>query len=86
MLHTKKRRIVLKSKEEIELMRRAGKIVAQALDEVRRYTRPGVTTTPPPRYLKAILTIVKVRPHFRQPLRPASTRSWYTVFPAGIGY
>ena len=40
----KKRRIVLKSKHEIELMRQAGKIVARALDEIRRNTRPGVTT------------------------------------------
>ncbi|MBN1217679.1 MAG: type I methionyl aminopeptidase [Anaerolineae bacterium] len=44
MLSTQKRRIVLKSKEEIELMRQAGKIVAQVLDEVRRHTRPGVNT------------------------------------------
>jgi methionyl aminopeptidase len=43
-VRTKKRRIVLKSKEEIELMRQAGRIVAKALDEVRRHTRPGVTT------------------------------------------
>lgn len=41
---TRKRRIVLKSREEIELMRRSGKIVVKALDEVRRHTRPGVTT------------------------------------------
>jgi methionyl aminopeptidase len=41
---TPKRRIVLKSKEEIELMRRAGKITAQVLDEIRRHTQPGVTT------------------------------------------
>ncbi len=40
----RKRRIVLKSKQEIELMRQAGNIVAQALDEIRRNTRPGVTT------------------------------------------
>jgi methionyl aminopeptidase len=38
------RRTVLKSKEEIELMRQAGKIVAKALDEIGRHTRPGVTT------------------------------------------
>jgi len=44
MLRTSKRRIVLKSKEEIELMRQAGKIVAGALAEVRRHTRPGVDT------------------------------------------
>jgi len=44
MLRTSKRRIVLKSKEEIELMRQAGKIVAGALAEVRRHTRPRVDT------------------------------------------
>jgi methionyl aminopeptidase len=41
---TTRRRIVLKSKDEIEIMRRAGNIVAKALDEIRRNTRPGVTT------------------------------------------
>lgn len=41
---TNARRVVLKSKEEIALMRQAGKIVALALDEIRRHTRPGVTT------------------------------------------
>ena len=44
MFQTKARRIVLKSKEEIAMMRQAGKIVALALDEIRRHTRPGVTT------------------------------------------
>jgi methionyl aminopeptidase len=44
MFQTKARRVVLKSKEEITMMRQAGKIVALALDEIRRHTRPGVTT------------------------------------------
>jgi methionyl aminopeptidase len=45
MLRTnKKRRIVLKSKQEIELMRRAGTIAAKALAEIGKYVRPGVTT------------------------------------------
>jgi methionyl aminopeptidase len=44
MFRTKKRRIVLKSKDEIELMRQAGRIVAQVLDEIWRHTQPGVTT------------------------------------------
>ncbi len=38
------RRIILKSKPEIELMRKAGSIVAKALDEVARHTKPGVST------------------------------------------
>ena len=44
MFRTKKRRIVLKSKEEIQMMRQAGKIVAKVLEEIRRNARPGVTT------------------------------------------
>ncbi|MDH3674738.1 MAG: type I methionyl aminopeptidase [Anaerolineae bacterium] len=44
MFRTNRRRIVLKSKHELELMRQAGKIVARALEEIRKYTRPGVTT------------------------------------------
>jgi methionyl aminopeptidase len=40
-----KRRTVLKSKAEIELMRQAGQIVARVLDEVRRHARPGVSTS-----------------------------------------
>jgi methionyl aminopeptidase len=38
------RRTVLKTKAEIELMRLAGQIVAKALDEIRRHTKPGVST------------------------------------------
>ena len=40
----KKRRTVLKSKQEIELMRQAGHIVAKAFDEIRKHVRPGVST------------------------------------------
>ena len=65
MLHTKKRRIVLKSKEEIELMRRAGKIVAQALDEVRRYTRPGVTTAELDKIAEDVLKRYAAAPVFK---------------------
>ena len=38
------RKIVLKSKHEIELMRTAGMIVAKALEEVRKNVRAGVST------------------------------------------
>ena len=38
------RRTVLKSKEEIELMRHAGQIVAKVLHEIRSNTRPGIST------------------------------------------
>jgi methionyl aminopeptidase len=36
--------IILKSPEEIDKMSQAGKIVADALEELRRLVRPGVTT------------------------------------------
>jgi methionyl aminopeptidase len=38
------RRIVLKSKSEIAMMRKAGAIVARVLEEIRRNTKPGVST------------------------------------------
>jgi methionyl aminopeptidase len=44
MFRTNKRRIILKSNAEIELMRQAGKIVAAALDAVRRHSKAGVST------------------------------------------
>jgi methionyl aminopeptidase len=44
MFQAKTRRVVLKSKEEIAMMRQAGKIAALVLDEIRRHTHPGVTT------------------------------------------
>jgi methionyl aminopeptidase len=44
MFKTKTRRVVLKSKEEIELMRQAGRIVAKALETIRKAAKPGVTT------------------------------------------
>jgi methionyl aminopeptidase len=36
--------IVLKSKEEIEIMRRAGRVVSKTLDMVSETIRPGITT------------------------------------------
>jgi methionyl aminopeptidase len=44
MFKTKSRRIVLKSKEEIELMRQAGRIVARALEAIRKEAKAGVST------------------------------------------
>lgn len=45
MLRTPKtRRIILKSKDELEMLRQAGKIAARVLDEIRKCTRPGVST------------------------------------------
>lgn len=36
--------IILKTKREIEIMRKAGKLVAESHDLVRKYIKPGVTT------------------------------------------
>lgn len=36
--------IQLKTAEEIEIMRKAGRVVSQTLDEVGRHLRPGITT------------------------------------------
>jgi methionyl aminopeptidase len=65
MFQTKTRRVVLKSKEEIGLMRQAGKIVALALDEVRRHTRPGVTTGELNRIAEEVLRRHNTTPVFR---------------------
>lgn len=34
----------MKSRQEIELMKQAGSVVAAALDEIRKYVRPGIST------------------------------------------
>lgn len=39
-----RRGIILKSDRELELMRRAGLLVNRVLNEVRRVTKPGVST------------------------------------------
>lgn len=44
MQKNRARRIVLKSRQEIELMKQAGSVVAQALDEVRKHVKPGIST------------------------------------------
>ncbi|MCF6097645.1 type I methionyl aminopeptidase [Thermovorax subterraneus] len=36
--------IVIKSKREIEIMKRAGKVVALVLEELKKHIKPGVTT------------------------------------------
>ncbi|GAQ24673.1 MULTISPECIES: type I methionyl aminopeptidase [Tepidanaerobacter] len=36
--------IIIKSQREIELMRKAGKITALTLEEVKKHVRPGITT------------------------------------------
>ncbi|RME71913.1 MAG: type I methionyl aminopeptidase [Chloroflexi bacterium] len=65
MFRSNRRRIVLKSREEIELMRRAGQIVARALDEVRRHTRPGVSTAELDRIAEDVLRRHNAAPVFK---------------------
>lgn len=36
--------IIIKSQREIELMRKAGKITALALEEIKGHIKPGITT------------------------------------------
>ncbi|MFN8454327.1 MAG: type I methionyl aminopeptidase [Anaerolineae bacterium] len=62
---TSGRRVVLKSKEEIALMRQAGKIAALALDEIRRHTRPGVTTEELNKIAEEVLKRHKATPIFK---------------------
>jgi methionyl aminopeptidase len=80
-LRTKKRRIVLKSREEIELMRQAGKIVARALDEVRRHTRPGTTTGEMNRIAEDVLKRYGATPVFKG---YPNQREGLSPFPATI--
>jgi methionyl aminopeptidase len=61
----KKRRLVLKSKAEIELMRQAGRIVAKALDQIRKHTRPGVTTAELNRIAEDVLKQHEATPVFK---------------------
>ncbi len=55
----------MKSSDEIELMRQAGKIVAQVLDEIRRHTKPGLTTGEANRIAEDILMKYDARPVFK---------------------
>jgi methionyl aminopeptidase len=56
---------VLKSKDESALMRQAGKIVALALDQVRRHTRAGVTTGELDRIAEDVLRQHNATPVFK---------------------
>ncbi|MEW5956757.1 MAG: type I methionyl aminopeptidase [Chloroflexota bacterium] len=81
MLRSKQRRIVLKSKEEIELMRRAGRIVALALAELRRHIRPGVTTADLDKIAEDILKRYDATPVFKG---YPNQREGLPPFPAAI--
>ncbi|AJF07218.1 type I methionyl aminopeptidase [Geoalkalibacter subterraneus] len=57
--------IVLKSPEEIDRMRKAGRIVAEVLDKIREMVEPGITTLELDRLAEAECAKRKVRPAFK---------------------
>jgi methionyl aminopeptidase len=66
--------IVIKSKNEIAMMREAGRIVAETLDALRAIVKPGVTTYDLDQLAQAIITKRGAKPTFRG----------YHGFPANI--
>jgi methionyl aminopeptidase len=58
------RNIILKSKQEIEIMRRAGKVNAAALAAVREAILPGVTTAELDAIAEAVIRKAEGRPAF----------------------
>ncbi len=66
--------IVIKSKSEIETMRRAGRIVAQTLDALKAIIKPGVTTYELDQVAQTIITRNGAKPTFKG----------YRGFPASI--
>ena len=57
--------IVLKSKDELELMRRAGRIVATVMAELRPKVKPGVTTGELDKWAEAIIRDCGATPSFK---------------------
>ncbi|MFH1752660.1 MAG: type I methionyl aminopeptidase [Candidatus Omnitrophota bacterium] len=57
--------IALKSSEEIALMRKAGQVIAKALDEVERYIEPGISTKDIDYRVKRIITQEGCIPAFK---------------------
>lgn len=56
--------IIIKSKHEIELIREAGKIVAEAHEMVRRHIRPGVSTLELDKLVYDLITKYNAEPSF----------------------
>jgi len=73
--------IKLKSPREINLMREAGRVVARALDQVRRMAVPGVSTSEMDEAVAAIFREHNAIPLFRG--YPNSTKG-KPPFPANI--
>ena len=65
--------IIIKSPEEIELMRESGKVTKQVLEELETFIRPGLSTQDVNKFVEDIIT-----GHGRSP-----TFKGYSGFPAG---
>ena len=57
--------ITIKSDREIELMKKAGRIVARVLDELQPMIQPGITTAELDRYAESRCKELKVKPAFK---------------------
>ncbi|MDB4349896.1 type I methionyl aminopeptidase [Omnitrophica bacterium] len=57
--------ISLKSKEEIELMKKAGRVIAKALGDIEKIIRPGMTTIELDKKTKKIITKEGCTPAFK---------------------
>ncbi len=66
--------IIIKSKREIELMRKAGEIVALALEEIEKHIKPGITT----------IELDKIAEEFILSRNATPTFKGYRGFPASI--
>ncbi len=65
--------IIIKSKEEIELMRESGKVTAYVLASLREIIKPGITTYDINKYVEETITGHNMYPTFKN----------YNGFPAG---
>ncbi|HHV17593.1 MAG TPA: M24 family metallopeptidase, partial [Thermoanaerobacterales bacterium] len=66
--------IIIKSQREIELMRKAGKITALALEEIKGHIKPGITTKELDEIAEEFILSHKAIPTFKD----------YRGFPASI--
>jgi len=57
--------IILKNKDEIEIMRRAGQVVSRTLDMVGEVLKPGMTTTELDRLVEAFIRAAGAIPGFK---------------------
>ncbi len=66
--------IIIKNKDEIEIMRRAGKVVADSLDLVEKHIKPGITTAEIDKIVEDFILSQDAIPGFKN----------YNGFPASI--